>query len=122
MSRHIVAGFDPASDSWLAALAEMPTLELDIDIAFIEKMLYKLARRDYDPERCAKKGWNLGSFTLVTFLQAVAILIAQYFRCAVTANALTFTKFQLNTMRCAHIWCCLFRFDSVQYFLQLGRN
>ena len=103
MSRHIVAGFDPASDSWLAALAEMPTMDLEIDIDFITKLLNKLTSRDYDPERCAKKGWNLGTFTVVTFRQAVAVLIAQYFRCAVTANELTFTKFQLNTMRCAHI-------------------
>jgi hypothetical protein len=102
LSRYIVAGFDPASDSWLAALAELPTLEIDIDIAFIEKLVDNLTRRDYDPERCAKKGWNLGSFTLVTFRQAVAVLIAQYFRCAVTANALTFAKFQMNTMKCAH--------------------
>ena len=103
MSRHIVAGFDPASDSWLAALAEMPTLKLAIDKAFIDTLVYKLRNRDHDPERCAKKGWNLGSFTLVTFRQAVAVLIAQYFRCAVTANELSFAKFQLNTMRCAHI-------------------
>ncbi len=93
----------PASDSWLAALAETPTLKLAFDKAFIEKIVYELTRRDSDPERCAKKGWNLGTFTVVTFRQAVAVLIAQYFRClhrcAVTANALTLAKSQLNPLR-----------------------
>ena len=42
------------------------------------------------------------TFTLVTLLEAVAKLVAQNFRCAVTANTLTFTKNQLNTMRCAY--------------------
>ena len=45
--------------------------------------------------------WTIGAFTLVTFIQALAILVAQNFRCAVTANELTFTHDQLNTMRCA---------------------
>ena len=58
--------------------------------------------RDMEPKRCARKKWVRGAFTLVTFIQAVAKLVAQNFRCAVTANKLTFTKNQLNTMRCAY--------------------
>jgi hypothetical protein len=77
-------------------------VDLDEADAFIVKLLYNLRRRDNDPERRARKSWTLGAFTLVTVIQALAILIAQNFRCAVTANELTFTKNQLNTMRCAY--------------------
>ena len=79
----------------------MPTLELEIDIAFIQKLVDNLTRRDNEPGRRARKGW--GTFTVVTIRQAVAVLIAQHFRCAVTANELSFARLQLNTMRCAHI-------------------
>ena len=59
-----------------------------------------------DPKRCARKKWVRGAFTLVTFPQALAILVAQNFRCAVTANELTFTRNQMNTMRCAYSAGC----------------
>jgi hypothetical protein len=110
MSRHILDGYDPTSNSWLADLNLLPQKEdifsqLDIDAEahnFIRNLLYKIRNHDMDPERCARKKWVRGAFTLVTFNQAVAKLVAQNFRCAVTANKLTFTKNQLNTMRCAY--------------------
>jgi hypothetical protein len=104
MSRHIVHGFDPASDSWKAALAAMPKLDLALNsdcLARIDRIVCNQTKRDQDPKRCARKSWTLGAFTLVTLLQALQILIAQGFRCAVTANELTWTPNQLNSMRCA---------------------
>jgi hypothetical protein len=103
MSRHILDGYDPTSDSWKAALNEMPgpTVDLTEAEAFIATVLYHIRWRDCDPKRCARKLWRLGAFTVVTFIQALDILVAQNFRCAVTANELTFTHDQLNTMRCA---------------------
>jgi hypothetical protein len=77
-----------------------PNVDLDEAEAFIRHVLNKQRARDYDPKRCARKLWTIGTCTLVTFLQALAILIAQNFRCAVTANELAFTHDQLNTMRC----------------------
>jgi hypothetical protein len=130
MSRHILDGYDPTSDSWLADLNEMPEPNVDLTEAeaFIATVLYNIRRRDHDPKRCARKLWTIGAFTLVTFIQALAILIAQNFRCAVTANELTFTHDQLNTMRCADCFALtvqpfflllLFFFNT---FLQLGRH
>ena len=102
MSRHILDGYDPTSDSWLAALNEMPKPNVDLvkAEAFIVHLLNYIRARDNDPKRCARKSWTLGAFTVVTVLQALDILIAQNFRCAVTANELTFYHDQLNTMRC----------------------
>ena len=109
MSRHILDGYDPTSDSWLADLNLLPKLQLDIDAEaqhFIRQILGELKYRDADPKRCARKKWVRGAFTLVTFPQALAILVAQNFRCAVTANELTFTRNQMNTMRCAYSAGC----------------
>jgi hypothetical protein len=129
MSRHILDGYDPTSDSWKAALNEMPEPNVDLTEAeaFIAQVLNKQRARDYDPKRCARKSWTLGAFTVVTFIQALAILVAQNFRCAVTANELTFTHDQLNTMRCADCFALTvqpffllhFVFNT---FLQLGRH
>ncbi len=54
-----------------------PNVDLDEAEAFIRHVLNKQRARDYDPKRCARKLWTIGTFTLVTFLQALAILIAQ---------------------------------------------
>jgi hypothetical protein len=57
MSRHIVHGFDPASDSWKAALNEMPKPKVALDEAeaFISEVIHSIRNRDNDPERCARK-------------------------------------------------------------------
>ena len=67
MSRNIVHGFDPASDSWKAALNEMPKPKVALyeAEAFIAQVLNNIRRHDNDPERCARKSWTLGAFTLV---------------------------------------------------------
>jgi hypothetical protein len=128
MSRHILDGYDPTSDSWLADLNEMPKPQLDIEKAreFFRHILNRIRIHDMDPKRCARKKWTIGAFTLVTFIQAMAILVAQNFRCAVTANELTFTHDQLNTMRCVtgSADCFALTVATLFYytFLQLGRH
>ena len=109
MSRHILDGYDPTSDSWLADLNLLPKQQLHINAEahdFICRIIQQIRYRDMNSKRCARKKWDRGSFTLVTLLEAVAKLVAQNFRCAVTANELTFTRNQMNTMRCAYSAGC----------------
>ena len=113
MSRHILDGYDPTSDSWLAELNSLPKPQLKFDADAealihqkIRHILNELRFRDKDPKRCARKNWVIGAFILVTFAQALAMLIAQNFRCAVTGNELSFTGNQLNSMRCAANFLC----------------
>ncbi len=79
MSRHIIKGYDPASENWLEQLAEMPKQTLEIDYDFVQRKVNAANKRYLER-------WHAGSFEPLTVDDAVAVLIAQHYRCAVTAN------------------------------------
>ena len=101
MSRHIVAGYDPASGNWMADLERIPlTLEGEVepenDMAFIHSKVLQAQQAD---QNGLHDGKFSDSFQTVTDEDARATLVDQSIRCAVTANKLTSNRLQLNTMR-----------------------
>ena len=86
--------------NWLQDLAQIPLLEgkvwPEIDMAFIRTKVLQAEKADLKGLRDGKFSSSLAT---VTDDEALATLVVQSLRCAVTANIMTCNRLQLNTMR-----------------------